>query len=165
MDRAVGFYRDRLGIEPTERMGDGSARYDVNGMMLMLYPSEFAGSNEATAAGFAVADIETAVGTLRDRGVVFEEYDFGTVKTVDGIMTMPNGTRGGWFKDSEGNIIGVFGTPGGLITRAPERPAGRGRPTAGARWRSTPGRGAVRTRPGAGRERTRTRIGRHTPAR
>ena len=111
MDRAVGFYRDRLGIEPADRAPDGSAYYRVGDTLLVLYQSEFAGGNKATAAAFGVADVEAAVGSLRDRGVVFEEYDYGDLKTVDGIMTMPNGVRGGWFKDSEGNTVGVFEFP------------------------------------------------------
>jgi hypothetical protein len=43
---------------------------------------------------------------LRDKGVVFEEYDFPGLKTENGVMTAPNG-RAAWFKDSEGNILAV----------------------------------------------------------
>ena len=50
---------------------------------------------------------------LGSRGVVFKVTDYGDMKTVDGILEMPNGTRGAWFKDSEGNTIGVFQDAGG----------------------------------------------------
>ncbi len=75
---------------------------------LVVYPSQFAGTNQATAAGLGVDDVEEVVIDLRDKGIRFEEYDFGDFRTVDGIFTAPDGTRGAWFKDTEGNIIGLF---------------------------------------------------------
>jgi hypothetical protein len=45
---------------------------------------------------------------LRARGLVFEDYDFGTAKTVDGIMVDPeDGSLNAWFTDSEGNVLGI----------------------------------------------------------
>jgi hypothetical protein len=38
--------------------------------------------------------------------VVFEEYDFPGLKTVNGIAT-GGGAKTAWFKDSEGNILAV----------------------------------------------------------
>jgi predicted enzyme related to lactoylglutathione lyase len=108
MARAKEFYRERLSLEPFQEEPDGSARYRLGESMFLIYPSEFAGTNRATAAGFAVSNIEAVVGDLRGRGVVFEELDYGEAKTVNGILSMPSGTRGAWFKDSEGNTIGLF---------------------------------------------------------
>jgi hypothetical protein len=56
---------------------------------------------------FEVEDIEVAVKELRDRGVVFEEYDVPGVEPVDGIYTHESGARGAWFKDPEGNILQI----------------------------------------------------------
>jgi predicted enzyme related to lactoylglutathione lyase len=108
IERAVSFYRDQLGLEPEERNPDGSARYQVGGTMLVVYPSEFAGTNQATAAAFSVSDIASAVATLRARGLVFQEYDYGEISTVEGVMTMPDGSKGAWFHDSEENVVGLF---------------------------------------------------------
>ena len=74
----------------------------------MLYPSGFAGTNQATAAGWQVDDIEAVVAGLKANGVEFQEYDFDELKTVDGIATLPDGLKGAWFIDSEGNILSVF---------------------------------------------------------
>jgi hypothetical protein len=61
-----------------------------------------------------VADIEATVATLRSRGVVFEEYDLPGLKTVNGIARIEGnypskgvGERAAWFRDSEGNLLGL----------------------------------------------------------
>ena len=107
LDRAIKFYQEVLGFEVGSWEADGAARVEVGDSWIMVYPSEFAGTNQATAVGIGVEDVEAAVSALRDKGVVFEEYDFGEMKTVNGIITMPDGTKGAWFKDTEGNIIGL----------------------------------------------------------
>ena len=43
---------------------------------------------------FEVDDIESVVSALRDRGVVFEEYDLPGLKTVGGIAVHESGVRG-----------------------------------------------------------------------
>jgi predicted enzyme related to lactoylglutathione lyase len=106
--RAKAFYRDVLGLEPFQEEPGGSARYRVGDTMFMLYPSEFAGTNRATAMGLQVEDIDAAVAELRSRGAEFQDLDLGDVRTVDGVVTLPGGGRGGWFTDTEGNVIGVF---------------------------------------------------------
>lgn len=107
LERAKKFYGETLGFELAEWEFDGSFRVKVGDSWFGVYPSAFAGTNQATAVGIGVEDTEAAVSALRDRGVVFEEYDFGEIKTVDGIITMPGGTKGAWFKDTEGNIVGL----------------------------------------------------------
>jgi len=107
IDRARTFYQDVAGFEVSPPAPDGSVRVQVADNWIMVYPSAFAGTNQATAVGIGVGDIVAAVAHFRERGVHFEEYDFGDMKTVDGILTMPDGTKGAWFKDSEGNIIGL----------------------------------------------------------
>jgi len=107
INRAKAWYRDHLDLKPTEEMPDGSAIYESGGVGFMLYPSQFAGTNQATAAGFRVDDFDTAIAELRSNGVVFEDYDFGDdMRTIDGVMII-DGFRNAWFKDSEGNILGI----------------------------------------------------------
>jgi uncharacterized cupin superfamily protein len=45
-------------------------------------------------------------GSLRARGVKFEEYDTPGLKTKDGIATA-GGAKSAWFKDTEGNIMAI----------------------------------------------------------
>jgi len=108
MTRAKEWYRDKLGMKPIEESPMGEALYETGGSRFMLYPSAFAGTNQATAAGFMVDDFDATVAELRSNGVVFEEYDLGEgMATIDGVITLPDGSKGAWFKDSEGNILGL----------------------------------------------------------
>ena len=64
-------------------------------------------SGSHTQMAFTTSDLEREVADARARGVVFEEYDFPGFKTVGGIAPVgPN--RAAWFKDSEGNLIGII---------------------------------------------------------
>ena len=108
IDRARKFYGEVAGFEVGPPEADGSMRVQVADTWIMVYPSTFAGTNQATAVGIGVEDVEKAVAHFRSRDVQFEEYDFGEMKTVDGVLTMPDGTKGAWFKDTEGNIVGLF---------------------------------------------------------
>ncbi len=109
LDRARNWYSEKLGLEPVNEEEFGGLEYETGGRSFAVYPSEFAGTNKATAAGFRVDDFDAVVEQLRANGVTFEEVDMGEgMKTVDGVLTSPDGARkGAWFKDSEGNILAV----------------------------------------------------------
>jgi hypothetical protein len=53
-------------------------------------------------------DVAADVRELSERGILFEEYDFPTFKTVDHIVTSPAIGRSAWFKDPDGNTIALF---------------------------------------------------------
>ena len=57
--------------------------------------------------GFMTTDIEAEVRDLKARGVVFEDYDAGEIKTKDFIATVED-ARAAWFKDPDGNILGFL---------------------------------------------------------
>jgi predicted enzyme related to lactoylglutathione lyase len=106
LERAKAWYAEVLQLEPSETTEDGSFIYEVGGSFFMVYASQFAGTNQATA--ISVDDVDAAVTDLKARGAVFENYDFGEdFRTVDGILTSPSGRKMAWLKDSEGNILGV----------------------------------------------------------
>ena len=54
----------------------------------------------------AYVDVPATVNELKKSGVKFEDYDFPGLKTQDGIADM-GGSKGAWFKDSEGNLIAI----------------------------------------------------------
>jgi catechol 2,3-dioxygenase-like lactoylglutathione lyase family enzyme len=113
LDRARAFYSEKLGLEPVEER-EGGLLYRCGGTEFALYESAGAASGDHTQMGFEVEDIEAVVAELRGRGVVFEEYDFPGLTTVNGIAEIEGnypskgrGERGAWFRDSEGNMLGL----------------------------------------------------------
>ena len=114
LDRAKAWYSDKFGIAPamedTER---GLVVYEVGDSRFLVYMSEFAGTNKATAATFLVENFDDVAAELRDKGVEFQEVDFGEGgKTVDGVISSPDGSeKGAWFSDSEGNILNISTPP------------------------------------------------------
>jgi predicted enzyme related to lactoylglutathione lyase len=104
LQRAVMFYRDTLGMS-AEPSGDGM-EIAFGGGSFFIYQTANAGTAKNTAMTFLVADIDAEVAALRRRGVVFEEYDFPGLKTINGIADL-QGERAAWFKDSERNIIAI----------------------------------------------------------
>ncbi|MFO7533837.1 MAG: VOC family protein [Candidatus Limnocylindrales bacterium] len=108
LDRAKAWYSQILGLEPVETQPMGEVWYELGGSRFMLYQSQFAGTNKATAAGLQVDDFNATVAQLKERGAVLEDYDFGEdFRTTDGIMTLPDGQKAAWITDSEGNILGI----------------------------------------------------------
>jgi len=107
LDRATRWYDEKLGLKPVMKTDGGVMYQAANGTGFFIYPTPNAGEAPQTLMSFITPDAAAEVRGLKARGVVFEEYDLPDIKTVDSIATMPGG-RGGWFKDSEGNVIGVF---------------------------------------------------------
>jgi catechol 2,3-dioxygenase-like lactoylglutathione lyase family enzyme len=113
LQRARAFYAEKLGLHPVEER-EGGLRYVCAGGEFALFESVGAASGDHTQMGWEVDDIDAVVAELRSRGVVFEEYDFPGLATVDGIATIEGnypskgtGERAAWFRDSEGNMLGI----------------------------------------------------------
>ncbi len=105
LERAKSFYAEKLGLSPKEERPEG-LRYRCGSGAFLLFESSGAASGAHTQLTWDVADIEATVATLRNNGVVFEEYDLPGFKTVDGIAEIA-GEKGAWFKDSEGNLLAI----------------------------------------------------------
>lgn len=110
-ERAKKFYTEVLGLAAGKDMGPGGSMFVAgDGSMVMIYERPGMPAPQNTALGFAIpADkFDATVADLRAKGVVFEEYDIPEVgiKTVDGVADM-DGSKGAWFKDSEGNILNI----------------------------------------------------------
>jgi len=103
-ERAVGFYRDTLGLEVTKQ-DDGWAEVDANGLMIGLNAreSEGAGDGGGPVISFQPeGGIEDAKQQLESQGVSFpaeiSEHPWGRIAT---------------FKDSEGNDLQIYEPPKG----------------------------------------------------
>ena len=102
--RARAFYRDQLGLEPAQ-VNPGGVMYHLDGGGdFLLYESTFRPGGH-TQLQINVTDVRAEVADLRIRGVQFEDYDY----TEDGISQSAHHVSA-WFKDSEGNLIGLMQT-------------------------------------------------------
>ena len=109
IQRAKGFYNDRLGLNVTEEQEQGTPMLTLHlagGNDVFVYPKPDHRPATYTLLNFPVPDIEKAVAWLNERGVRMEQYE-GELKTdAKGIF------RGGpliaWFKDPAGNILSVI---------------------------------------------------------
>jgi catechol 2,3-dioxygenase-like lactoylglutathione lyase family enzyme len=101
------FYEDILGFEALEE-NPAAVMYRAGaGSVFAVTRSSGKASGSHTQMGFTVDDIESEVADLRRRGVSFEEYDVPGLKTEGGIArTGPN--RAAWFRDPEGNLLGLI---------------------------------------------------------
>ena len=113
LDRAKNFYVEKVGLQALEsrflEASDGQVGLSVGdgANRLFVYPAQARSSGEFTQAVIQVTDVRAAVEEMRGRGVEFEEYDTPETRTEGGIARMPGGGEGAWFKDSEGNLLGL----------------------------------------------------------
>jgi catechol 2,3-dioxygenase-like lactoylglutathione lyase family enzyme len=110
LERAKDFYENTLGLETFREM-PGALLYRSGSAVLFVYPSEYAGTNKATAVSWAVGDdFDAVVEGLRAKGVAFEHYDLPET-TREGDVHVMGGYKAVWFKDPDGNILNVGNMP------------------------------------------------------
>jgi predicted enzyme related to lactoylglutathione lyase len=113
LDRAKNFYVEKVGLQALEsrflEASDGQVGLSVGdgANRLFVYPAQARSSGEFTQAVIQVTNVRAAVEEMRGRGVEFEEYDTPETRTEGGVARMPGGGEGAWFKDSEGNLLGL----------------------------------------------------------
>jgi predicted enzyme related to lactoylglutathione lyase len=107
--RARAFYEGKLGLtpDPDTDERDGVMYRCADGTGFLVFESSGSSSGNHTQLSFDVDDVDTEMKELRERGVQFEDYDSPGLKTENGVAEIATG-RGGWFRDSEGNLISVF---------------------------------------------------------
>ena len=111
--RARAFYSDVLGLELDGEPADGMPLvYRTGATKLVVYPSEFAGTNRANAVVWGVGDeIDSIVAALEAKGVEFEHYP--AIGRLEGNVHVAGPSSGSgqakarlvWLKDPDGNIL------------------------------------------------------------
>lgn len=102
------FYEEVLGLKLEESEGDEAQTYRSGKSRVIVYRSQFAGTNKATALNFVVGDdLGSTVQALKERGVRFERYDMPGM-TYEEEIHVAGPMRVAWFKDPDGNIISVM---------------------------------------------------------
>ena len=113
LERARRWYSEKLGLDPIEER-PGGLRYEGAAGVFVLFATAGAPSGDHTQMAFTVDDLDGVLADLRSRGVELLEYDVPGLTTEDGIATIEGnypsvgrGERGAWFRDSEGNLLGI----------------------------------------------------------
>jgi catechol 2,3-dioxygenase-like lactoylglutathione lyase family enzyme len=110
LDRARDFYANTLGLKPLQDL-PGAVLYKSGNTMVLVYSSEYAGTNQATAASWGVGDdFDSIVRELGAKGVTFEHYDDLPDTTREGDVHVMGELESVWFKDPDGNILNVVNT-------------------------------------------------------
>ena len=108
LERARDFYENTLGLTPAMET-PGAVLYRSGNSMVLVYPSEYAGTNKATAASWAVGDeFDSIVTALKEKGVAFEHYDDLPETTREGDVHLMGDFKAVWFKDPDGNILNLI---------------------------------------------------------
>src|SRR5262245_1698609 len=102
LERARRFYEGTVGLEVEVQVAE-TVRYRCGGGTGLAIFERPMTPIDRTVAAFEVADIEAEVAELRGRGV-----------EVEGVITLPTGIRRAFFKDPDGNIIGMRQVEGAL---------------------------------------------------
>jgi catechol 2,3-dioxygenase-like lactoylglutathione lyase family enzyme len=101
------FYEGTLGLRPVGSEGEHLVAYRSGTSTVLVYESQFAGTNKATAVTWTVGpDVEGVARALKAKGVRFEHYDMPGLK-LQGDVHVGEGMKVAWFKDPDGNILSI----------------------------------------------------------
>ena len=104
---AKRFYEGTLGLQVAEDIQPGGLVYKSGRSHLLVYVSDYAGTNKATAATWVVGDgLDKIVQALKSKGVVFEHYDLPDT-TRQGDVHLSGDLRIAWLTDPDGNILSL----------------------------------------------------------
>jgi len=104
LQAAKKFYQGTLGLRQTDAQEQEAVTYQVGAAKLLVYRSQFAGSNKATAVTWLLGrEVEKVVKGLRSKGVTFEHYQMPGL-ALKGDIHEGDGMQAAWFKDPDGNI-------------------------------------------------------------
>ena len=107
LEVARKFYENKLGLKVAGPTGPEVLTFETGTSKILVYKSQFAGTNQATAVTWAVGEeIDAIVRGLQAKGVAFEKYDFPG-GTREGVVHVFGRMRNAWFKDPDGNILSV----------------------------------------------------------
>lgn len=108
LETARKFYEGILGLRKIGSEGQEVIVYKSGNSTVIVYKSQYAGTNQATAVTWGVGeDIEGVVKRLKDKGVRFEHYDMPNTKLEEDIHVDGN-MKVAWFKDPDGNILNLI---------------------------------------------------------
>jgi catechol-2,3-dioxygenase len=104
---AKKFYGEKVGLGVLFESDDFVTFKCGGDSRLVVTKSSSGSADEQTKASWRVKDVATEVAALRSRGVEIAEYDYPSLKTVDGVADV-GFALSAWFTDPAGNTIGLL---------------------------------------------------------
>ena len=109
LDRSREFYERKVGLMLSPETIPNHLLFEgADGTTLLVYGRPGPNQADHTQVRLWSADVERDVQELVARGVVFEDYDFPKLKTVDHVATTAGIGKSAWFKDPDGNTLALF---------------------------------------------------------
>ena len=109
LDRSQAFYEQRVGLKLSpETIKNHLVFVCGDGTTLLIYGRPSPNKADHTQVRFWTNDVEADVRDLEARGVVFEDYDYPTLRTVNHVATTSGVGKSAWFKDPDGNTVALF---------------------------------------------------------
>jgi catechol 2,3-dioxygenase-like lactoylglutathione lyase family enzyme len=107
LETAKKFYEDSLGLTQVDAEGQEAIVFRSGKSTVIVYRSQYAGTNKATAMTWVVGgNIEEVAQQLKAKGIRFEHYDMPGV-TREGDIHVAGDMKVAWFKDPDGNILNI----------------------------------------------------------
>ncbi|HEY0626960.1 MAG TPA: VOC family protein [Allosphingosinicella sp.] len=105
--RARAFYGEVLGLELDEQGAEeGVLVYRTGATRLVVYHSEYFGTNRANAVVWGVGeDLDAIVAALEAKGATFEHYP--GIGRLEGNVHVAGDAKLVWLKDPDGNILHI----------------------------------------------------------
>jgi predicted enzyme related to lactoylglutathione lyase len=107
LQKAKAFYSQLLGLAVSD-MPEGLKLQLAEKSAVFLYAKPNHVPATFTVLNFPVDNIEQTVSDLSRRGIRFERYDEGEIKTDENGIAHTRGPKIAWFKDPAGNILSVL---------------------------------------------------------
>jgi catechol 2,3-dioxygenase-like lactoylglutathione lyase family enzyme len=103
--RARAFYESTLGLRVVADTPFALV-VDAGGTTIRVQKVKAFTPHPFTALGWTVGDIARMMAALRERGVVFQRFEF-VPQDAHGVWTTPDGSKVAWFQDPDGNTLSL----------------------------------------------------------
>ncbi len=106
VNTASKFYEGKLGLKRGPSEEESVITYKSGNSHILVYESQYAGTNQATALTWVVDDVDGIVSDLKAKGVTFERYEMPNV-TCEGDVHVFGKRRNAWMQDPDGNVLAI----------------------------------------------------------
>ncbi len=109
LERSQEFYEKKVGLTLSPETIRNHLLFECgDGTTLLVYGRGAPNKADHTQVRFWSKDVAADVKELGNRGVIFDDFDMGTIKTVDHVATTPGIGKSAWFRDPDGNTLALF---------------------------------------------------------